>query len=232
MDKHQFFKEHYFFEANRRHQLTNALAIPIAILSVLGGALIVVAKHLDAPIDYIEVFEIIFFLSSAALIAITIYYLIRSYFNYSYGYIATPKELKKYYEQMISYYGGDDDAIRKADSELEEYVNAQYAEHTHRNTENNDRKSFYIHKANGFLIASIITAFIGGIPYVIDSIIKPNDIHRVQLINSEKTGEKAMAEDKKSEPTRQEKRDRKPVEKPEPPPGRIIKEGEDPKKGK
>jgi len=229
MDIHQFYKEHYFHEANRRHQLTNALAIPVGVITVIGGALIVVAKHLDVPLNCIEKFTLLFLIISSILLFITIYYLIQSYFNYSYGYIATSQELKEYRDKLLKFYAGQPNFKNQVEKELEEYINSQYAEHTHLNVQNNDSKSFFIHKANGFLIATLITAFVCSIPYVADTIIKSNEPLKIEISNLNKMEEKQMAKDKESTPTKQET-STKPIEKPTPPPGRIIKESENPKK--
>lgn len=231
MDMHQFYKEHYFHEANRRHQLTNALAIPIGVLTVIAGALIVVAKHIDMPLSRIEGFILMFLVIASILLLVTVCFLTRSYFNYSYGYIATSQELKEYLEKLREVYGADSNSENKANAELEEYINSQYAEHTHRNVQNNDQKSYYVHKANGFLIATLIVAFVSGVPYVIDTIIKPTEAQKIEIVNLNKIEEKIMADDKKTEPTKQEVPP-KPVEKPSPPPGRILKESEDPKEKK
>ncbi len=229
MDIHQFYKEHYFHEANRRHQLTNALAIPIGVLTVIGGALIVVAKHLDTPLTCIEIFTLQFLVITAILLLTTIYFLIRSYFNYSYGYIATSQELKDYRDNLIEFYKADPNPEEKSEKDLEEYINSQYAEHTHLNVQSNDLKSYYIHKANGFLIATILVAFVSSIPYVVDTIIKPTEPQKIEITNFNQIKENQMSEDKKPEPTKQEAIP-KPIEKPTPPPGRIIKESEEPKK--
>lgn len=186
MDMHQFYKEHYFHEANRRHQLTSALAIPIGVLTVIGGALIIVAKSIDMPISRIELFTLVFLVIAFILMLITVYFLIRSYYNYSYGYIATSQEMKEYCEQLIYFYGADPDAEKKANADLEEWINSEYAVHTHRNVLNNDRKSGYIHKANGFLLVALLATFVSGVPYAIDTIIKPTEAQKIEIINLNK----------------------------------------------
>ena len=228
MDIHQFYKEHYFHEANRRHQLTNALAIPVGVLTIIGGALIIVAKYLDTPLTCIEIFTLVFLTIASILLLTTIYFLIRSYFNYSYGYIATSQELKDYRDKLIEFYKAESNPEEKAEKDIEEYINSQYAEHTHLNAQSNDLKSYYIHKANGFLIATLLAAFVSSIPYVVDTVIKPTEPQKIEIINFNGREDTQMTEDKKPEPTKQETT--KPVKKPTPPPGRIIKESEEPKK--
>ena len=234
MDFHQFNKEHYFFEVNRRHQLTSALAIPTGVLSFLGGALLVIAKDLEAPLGILEKIQLSLVVVSAILMSVTIYFLIKSYFNYSYGYIATPKELKEHFEALVAYYSNNGGSRQDAEKELEEYINSEYAEHTHRNIQNNDTKSSYLHRANGFLIASLVFIILAGLPYVAKSIMNGSDVQKIEIVNTHQTkiGAQTMAEEKKSEPTKQQTPPPQTVEKPSPPPGRIIKESEDQKKRK
>lgn len=234
MDFYQFNKEHYFFEVNRRHQLTSALAIPIGVLTFLGGVLLVLAKDLESPFSMLATIQFILIVVSAILMSVTIYFLIRSYFNYSYGYIATPKELKEHFEALVIYYSNIGESKQSAEKELEEYINSEYAAHTHRNTQNNDTKSSYLHKANGFLIASLVFIILAGLPYVAKSIMNGTEPQKIEIVNSQTTqiGAKTMAEEKKPEPTKQQTLPPQKVEKPSPPPGRIIRESEDPKKVK
>lgn len=232
MDLHQFNKEHYFYEANRRHQLTGALAIPVGVLTVLGGALLVIAKDLDSPLDSMELTQLVLIVVSALMMGVTIFYLVRSYFNYSYGYIATSKELNDYFNGLVEFYSQNGGTQHDAEEELEKYVNSEYASHTHINTANNDRKSYYIHKANGFLIASLVFVILSGLPYVAKSVVDGSEVQKIQIVNlnSQNTGVQAMSNEPKSEPTKQQSPP--PVVKPSPPPGRIIKESEEPKKVK
>jgi hypothetical protein len=234
MDFHQFNKEHYFFEVNRRHQLTSALTIPIGVLTVLGGALLVIAKNLEAPLGILEVIQFLLIVVSAISMGVTIFFLIKSYFNYSYGYIATPKELKEHFEALVAYYSDINGSRQDAEKELEEYINSEYAEHTHRNTQNNDTKSSYLHKANGFLITSLVFVILAGLPYVAISIMNGSKVQKIEIINTQQTqiGDQTMTEEKKHETTEQKIPPQQPLKKPSSPPGRLVKESVDPKKTK
>ncbi len=231
MDFHQFNKEHYFFEVNRRHQLTANLAIPIGILTILGGALLVVATAIKTPLGILDIAQLVLLASAAITMSIAIYFLVRSYFNYSYSYIATPKELKDYMDSLIVYYEQNGGNKKDAESELEDYVNSEYAKHTHKNTENNDIKSHYIHRANGYLIASLVLVILAGLPYVAKSVAKAPTIQKMEIVNADALEPRArvMRKEQKQEPTRQHSAP-PPAEKPKQPPGRQIKESEKPRR--
>lgn len=165
---------------------------------------------------------------------LTVYFLVKSYFGYSYGYIATPKELREYYFSLLEYHSSNSGSQQDVEKELEEYINSEYADHTHRNTKNNDTKSSHLHKANGFLIASLVFIIFSGLPYVAKSVMNGSDVQKIEITNfpTLKTGVQSMPNESKPEPTKQQTPPPQPVEKPSPPPGRIIKEREVPKERK
>ncbi len=225
MDLHEFYKEHYFYEAERRHKMTSALNIPIAIITALAGASMVIAQDVKVPFRFIELCQIGLLFTSVIAISLAIYYLIRSYFNYSYGYIATTEQLRQYYHKLSDYYQGTNtQSNQSAKTDFEEFVNCEYAKYAHQNALNNDQKAYFIHRANGFIIIALIVVFIASLPYVIRTIGAPSKIQKIEIVSPEKKRGETMAEENKPEV--------KPTEgtKPSPPPGRIVKESVDPKK--
>lgn len=187
MNLRDFYKEHYLLEVNRRQELTNSIALPVGVLSVLVSAILMLAKEIDYPLDKIEYFQLVMILISLFFCGLSLFFLIRSYFGYKYEYIATPKEIKKYFDDLIAHYIGIGlspvDARKQAEDETLEQIDSQYAERTHKNTVNNDTKSYYLHKANNALIYSIISTIITGLPYVTNSIISPSETYKVELVN-------------------------------------------------
>lgn len=178
MDLHEFYKSHYFFELARKDQLTNAIAIPAGVLTLVGGAISIISNTLDYPLSLLEVVEaVILFLSSLSVL-VSVFFLIKSYFNYGYGFIATPLEIMEYKKELeASDYSKDE-----IDLELEDYVNEEYVKYSSLNTKNNDEKSYYIHKANWAMIFSIVFIFIAGVPHTVKSAIDGDVTHKVLLI--------------------------------------------------
>lgn len=234
MDYHQFYKEHYFFELDRKHKLTDALVIPIGVLSVLGGALVVMVKELDVPLNSFELIQLCLIALGAVSICITTCFLTRSYYGYSYSYIATSKELKEYYEGLVAYHESLEDSKQNAALLTEEYINSEYAKHTRVNTDNNDKKSGYLHYANGFLIASLVIVILAGLFYVVNSLISTPEVMKIEIVKIPLSpkGAQEMSEDKKPKVPKQESPPPKRVEKPTPPPGRVLKESDTGKKRK
>ncbi len=175
-------RESYFEELKRRDGLTKAITIPIAVLSIIGGILFYVVSditRLERFIDWTQL-TVVFF--SVTGIGISIYYLVRSYFNYPYEYAPTILQLRECRNELKEYnrqYG-----IAQTDAELDENVYEYYyeslAKSVHRNTINNDSKSGRLHLANLFMIVALVLVFIAGIISVIDSFPKKRNSSLVQ----------------------------------------------------
>jgi len=236
MDIRDYYKEHYFLEATRKGELTNALSLPLGILSLLIGGLMIVAQGIHLPLNKVAIFLLVLIAIAAIFILRTIYFLIRSYYNYEYGYVPTPLEIKTYKEELYTYYVslGDSpaDAVKKADSEALQHVDSEYAAHADRNAKNNNRKSSFIHNANSSLIGAIIVTLTVGATYIVTSIRTVSGPQKVEIVNLK---EVTMAEPTDNTPPKASEPVPKPAPiptKPTPPPGQVLKEHVDPKQKK
>jgi len=237
MDIRDHYKEHYCLEAARKYDLSNALSLPLGILSLLIGGLVVVAQGIHVPLSNIDVLQLALMAVAAAFILLSAYFLVRSYYNYEYGYAPTPLEIKTFKEGLVAYYVALGEtpaaAVKKADEEALEHVDAEYAVHADRNAKNNNRKSSFIHNANGALICAIASTLAVGVTHLATSIRTASEPQKVEVIN--------LKEIKMAIPTKETpvvpvppavpKITPTPVvpTKPTPPPGRVIKEHVDPK---
>jgi hypothetical protein len=239
MDIRDYYKEHYFLESTRKGELTNALSLPLGILSLLIGGLMIVAQGIHLPLNDVAIFLLVLMAVAAIFILRTIYFLIRSYYNYEYGYVPTPLEIKTYKEGLFTYYVslGDspEDAIKKADSEALQHVDSEYAAHADRNAKNNNRKSSFIHNANSSLIGAIIVTLTVGATYIVTSIRTVSGPQKIEIVNLK---EITMAEPTNNTPPKapevpEPKPTPEPIPtKPTPPPGQVLKEHVDPKSKK
>jgi hypothetical protein len=222
MDKHDFLKEHYFFEINRRHQLTSALSIPIGIVALLGGVLAYFLQNIKPSLSWPHIAMIVLLVFALYFVGRTAYFLIRSYHNYTYGYVATPKQFLEYHQQLVEYYRAIGSDPVEADNELEKQINEQYAQYATQNTQNNDSKSEYLHRANSSLIYSLILVLACALPYLFLSLTGNGRVQQIEVVGLEKLmekGETTMSNKKPPQP---------PIEKPKPPPGREFREGVQP----
>lgn len=168
MDIHQYHKDHYFHEAERRHQLEGALAFPAGVLALIGSALANVITPIAPPVDLMDHMILLSHTISWGSMIMTVFYLVRSRYNWSYRYVATPKKVNEFREGLISYYESIDDDSTDVDLEVEEWLNPEYAECTHVNTLNNDNRSAFLHRATFYLIVALVFTFFSSIPYFAD----------------------------------------------------------------
>jgi hypothetical protein len=237
MTLQDFYKDHYTLEVTRRHELTSALAIPFGVLSLLLGALVVIAKEIHIPLDDWKVIQLAAVVASLVAVSATTYFLFRSYFNYEYGYVPTPLEIKSYRDGLVAYYVSTgltkDVAIKTAEDETLEYIDSEYATHTHRNTANNDKKSAFLHRANGALILSVVITVVAGALYLARSIVSPAEVQKIEVINLKEAAMATSSSNQKNgtqqQPTQQQTTTPPAPAKPSPPPGRVIKEHVEPK---
>ncbi len=236
MDIRDYYKEHYFLEATRKGELNNALSLPLGILSLLIGGLIIVAQGIHLPLNDVTIILIVMMTVGAIFILRTICFLIRSYYNYEYGYVPTALEIKIFKEELLAFYislgDSPEDAIKKADSEALQHVDSEYAAHADRNAKNNNRKSSFIHNANSSLIGTIVVTLTVGAIYIVTSIRTVSEPYKIEIVNLK---EITMAEPINNTPPKAPevlapKPTSKPTPpKPNPPKGQVIKEHVDPK---
>lgn len=152
-------KEQYEREFARRTELTNALALPLGVITLIGGGAITAIWEISMPLQTLE-------LAALALFAITFFFLTRaavffwkSYHNYEYRYIATAGEILKWRTETEAYYkrSGVLDSAENADKELAAFLTERRAAAADHNARLNNTKSGLIFRANEFLLWSIFT---------------------------------------------------------------------------
>jgi len=230
MDLHEFYKNHYFFELNRKDQLASAVTIPAGLITFIGGAIIAILNTIDKPFNCLEITELFLLILATVAILVSIFFLIKSYFNYGYGFIATSLEIMKYKKELEEFYNDDEDKDKIVQNKIESFVNKEYVKYTDLNTRNNDRKSSFIHKANWALIFSIILMVLAGIPHVVKSAIDGDLVYKIQIVKKQ-NGNNIMAdnEDDSNEQSQQETENVSRPAEPTPPEGRVILEDTTPR---
>lgn len=232
MNLQEIYKEHYFFEINRKHQLTSQLGIPIGVLTILGGAIAFFVKSVQYAYDMKFLL-----LGAAVLISIfflgrTIYYLIRSYYGFTYRYIPTPQEIEGYKQELSVYYETERALECDADKEVKEFLSERYAICTHENTINNDSKSAYLHKANTSLIFTLIFVMLCSVPYLSIKFTQPEKVQKIEIINLPQPlleKEEIMAKENQDQ-GQQKPQEQEPPKKPKPPGDRLVREDAQPPK--
>jgi hypothetical protein len=232
-----FYRERYNYEVSRRNELGSAVSIPIGVLSLVFTAVIASAKDLHPPFDFLKYFQLLAIIVCAITCLVSAYFLIHSYFNYEYQYIASPKDVQGHYEKLISHYRQtgmpETDASVTAESETLKYVSDRYTACAHTNTGLNDSRSTYLHKAKAAMIVASILAVLVAIPYIVRTMLDSNPVSKIEIVNLKELH--SMSQNFEQQHTNSQTPAPKPpppqpAEKPAPPPDRFIKESDVPKK--
>jgi hypothetical protein len=99
-----YYKKQYEIESARRQAMTSAVAMPVAIISVVLGGLAVVSKSVQLPLTGSALFQLVCIAITACLVLASTYYAARSFYGYEYGHIPTADEIKRYYENLAAFY--------------------------------------------------------------------------------------------------------------------------------
>lgn len=232
-----YYKKQYEIESARRQVMTSAVAMPVAIISLVLGGLAVVARSVQLPLTGSAWLQVVCIAVAACLVLASAYYAARSFYGYEYGHIPTAGEIKSYYESLAAFYEitqSSANAKTVAEKETLEHLDNVTAELASLNSKNNDSKSFFLHRANGTGLLAVVALTIASGPYIVDSMFAPPTPQKTEVTNLK---EVVMPIQRHAN---QPASDQKPVqtpaqtppttEKPSPPPGRLIKEDTDPNK--
>lgn len=168
MNIFEYSKEAYAAELARRSDLRTALGLPMGLSVVLAGAVFTLLGGFEWSAVELWLATLFGIASGMAVVSLGfgIYYLIRSHVGYEYAYIPTAKEVAQYRQDLLEYYGDESD-VSKVDQEVEDYIAGECSENAHINSENNDRKSMYLHLANLALVSTLILVAICGALFLI-----------------------------------------------------------------
>lgn len=236
MEDDSTFKEHYFLELSRRDQLNGSLSFPVGIIALLGGAMYAMSQAITAPLEGWEGVLAAMLCVGAVCLVVSIVYLVKAYWNYTYKFMPFGDELLAHKQSLIHFHRGrcqDPQATADAMRDFKSDLDTTYAKYGRINSLNNDSKSSKVFRANSFMIGALACAifcmpiFIG-LRY--SSTPEPDKIEIVNLREIEMTQNGESSE--QSQPARQDQRQQTQQERPAMPPGRDIKEHVDPLKKK
>ena len=167
MDK-SLFKDLYLFELDRRDKLGQGMNSLITGLTVVGGLLGYFLQKYTFGYDPVSLLVTVLLLASVASFAVAVYNTTQ-YFQLpkEYHAIPTSSDLRKYYQELLTFHAGKTDVRKEADTDFEDYLNERYAEATDINSSNNyyrgdlQRKAFTLLTYSVmFVLASLLASFL------------------------------------------------------------------------
>jgi hypothetical protein len=220
---YDLYEKLYFHELEVREKLIGRIQTPMAIIVPLVGVLTYLLLNFENNhTSTCSVFFVIFLLLSAFALFCSIFFIIRSWHGIPYSFLPAAEDTEAYRIDLENTYSEYENGKDLAEKYLYEYLCAYYIKCSSDNTRTNDLRVINLHKANRYLIATLLlTAFCFMFFYFCGldksqiknpieiSIVKPVEIKGIPM------------QDKKSE----HQKESKPPLPPPPPPLRQIKEG-------
>jgi hypothetical protein len=225
--KRDIYKDHYQFEWDHRSHLTSALNVPIAVATVIGSALAVMAQSFSYQANLTTYLFVVLIVLSVASIVVAVFFLFRALHGYEYQRTPTPAVLKKYYDDLVQWHESNGSDSLTAENEFDEYFHQKIAEAVENNATNNKRKSGYLYRTNLTLAISLLFVGLSSIPFLVRTVTAGDKVYSIRVLEIPSLNKEIRAmpnndQDQRTHPTNQQPA--VPPAKPVPPPNEFIKE--------
>ncbi|MEA9732553.1 hypothetical protein [Xanthomonas campestris] len=235
MDRDTTFKEHYFWELQRRDALNSSLSFLVGVVTLLLGGTYTMAKASSLECNAWALISAVALSVTAALLFTAVYFIVRAYTGYSYAHSPDADGLMSTKKQLFDYHkgadGDDETAQRLASIDFFQQIDERYAKDASTNGNCNDTKAGWIRRANRFVAWALVGFAASGVAYLVRPSTADREPIKVQVTN---LSEVSMSENKPAPPPPpppQTTNQQSPA-KPAIPPSRIIMDGIDPSRRK
>lgn len=212
--KLEFLKDRYDFELDRKDKLTAALALPVGVLTVLGGIGAAMERSFTYRDPTLKLLFVTFVGAGFISFTVCLFYLARAYLAQTYFYLPLLADLKTFEDDMVEF----SQVVAVGQTDLQEDFENEFRRRiiaaADANTLSNDRRSKWMHWSRIMLFVVVAFAYLAGIIYVGDQL-------RFGMPTQQAPKPTSAGAPQASVP-----------EKPTFPPNRVIKEGREPGGGK
>lgn len=165
----------YFHEIDSREKLNSRLQTPLTlIVSFVGVLAFMLQNYVHQGFSmYAIAFLLLIFLSATALVCAALHF-VRSWYNNTYSFLPSAHETECYRQTLINFYEPYENGEQLASDYFSDYLMDYYVRYSSANTECNDRRSIYLHKTNGALIATALIAFLAFLVFYFGGLDKAN----------------------------------------------------------
>lgn len=163
-----FLLDRYKWELERKDRLTEAVGLPVTILTLLGGLTVAMAQGFSYTIKPVAVAFVVALILEGIASAFCLYWLAKNYGGSSYEYLPRLLDLETYRIQMI----GSSDTPEEAEHEFESNLRERIINATDFNARTNDQRTAFLDRANQTLVVVLVVTAAGGVLYVLDLTLK------------------------------------------------------------
>jgi len=166
-----------------RERLNSRLQISLTIIAILLGFLAFMLQNKCSKVGNIsEVVFWILFVFSIVTISLSILFFILSLYSYKHKLLPSATSTDQYKRDLLEHFKDHEDPNKIVGKYLKEYLYDYYRDFSSENTIINDKKSFFLHLTNLFLIISVVLLFLTFIPYYFGPLDKSNFIKPIKVV--------------------------------------------------
>jgi hypothetical protein len=167
-----FLKDRYDFELERKERLTEALTLPIGVLTVLGSVVGAMAQSFTYKFPILTWIFVPFVVVDILAFAVCLLYLARAYHSQTYIYLPTLKSLYQAKRELREFYEASSMPVEDAVQEFTENLERRIIAAADANTENNDRRSSLLYRSRIVLFLILVLTALAALPFVADQVRK------------------------------------------------------------
>lgn len=185
--RYKYFESIYYQEEKRRDGLLAQSTFALAAIGVLGGLL---SYYVTDVLDWLPkqtflscitqpwtLTYLAFVIVGTLCLVIAILFFVRSFFNYTYRYVAAPLQLLAYRNQLAEHHGD----AEIAEDEFQAYLTTEYAEAADQTDRNTVTKRKYLYWCSGFCIAALASLFLAFVPFLVHKAMFPKEPSEIRL---------------------------------------------------
>jgi hypothetical protein len=165
-----FLKSRYDYELQRKEQLTTALTLPVAVLSVLGGAIVAMAHSFSYTESRLTFVFAGILTADGATFVMCLWFLAQAYHRQTYVFLPLLGEIDRSRDEFLEFAP----AMARGEAEVleafENQMRQRMIDAADRNTQTNDQRSGFLHRSRLALYAVLVLTAASGVPYVIDQV--------------------------------------------------------------
>lgn len=201
-----YLKDMYAEEWERRERIQSATGIPIALLTIVGGALVVFFERSMPFAGWIDAPFWSLFVATSVLLGIALYMLVRSYLGYMDRRLPLASQLQQHHETLTAHFAKSPTAAADVQREFDRFLAERYVDALDRNGTNNINRSAYLHKANKFAVMAFVATVLTAIPLGVQTkgwlVPRPVTPNRSQTVSTDDNSQQSRpAEQKPAETT-------------------------------
>jgi hypothetical protein len=168
----EFLKDRYDFELERKERLTDALTLPVAVLTVLGGLIAVMARSFTYGDTVLTWVFLGLVTADTVAFAVCLVYLAQAYYTQVYVYLPSLKDLRQAENDLQEFYEAAEMEPAGAQEDFNASLEERIIEATDANTRSNDQRSFWLHGSRVALLVVLGLTALAGVPYIVDQVRK------------------------------------------------------------